>query len=295
MKVIKPITFQPSQIISSNAVELYATYSAGTSYSKDAFVEYNHMVYQSLVNSNVGNQPDISPTQWIYIEPCNVYAMFDNQVSTLTTSTSPLSVEIKPGSAINSAAFLELTGDTLEVNMVDTSGGTNVYSTTISLDDTIILDWYAYFFEPYNPRKEVVLTDLPPYSNCQLSFTLSGSTDVSIGVFTYGTSYDLGLTQYGASVGIKDYSVKETDIYGNTTFVERAYSKRMETSLFVDNSSVAFNQRLLASIRAVPCVWIGSEDIKYSPLVVFGFFKEVNTTISYPSYSLCNLTIEGLI
>lgn len=295
MKLIKPVTFQVSQLISSNATETYSAYSSGTTYAKDAFADYGTHIYQSLVNSNLNHQPDISPTYWILIGPDNTHAMFDTQVSTRTTSTSPLNVTVAPGVNINSAAFLELTGTQLIVSMTDGAGGPTVYTKTVSLDDTVIVDWYGYFFDPYNPRTEVVLTDLPPYPNGRLTMQLSGGSSVGIGVFTYGTVYTLGLTQYGASAGIKDYSVKETDIYGNTTFVERAYSKRMESNIFVQNSNIAFNQKLLASVRATPCVWIGSEDTQYNPLVVYGFYKEFNTTINYPTYSLCNLTVEGLI
>lgn len=295
MKLIKPVTFQVSQLISSNAVETYSAYSSSTTYAKDAFVDYGTHIYQSLVNSNLNHQPDISPTFWILIGPDNTHAAFDTQVSTRTTSSSPLNITVAPGVNINSAAFLELTGNQLVVTMTNGAGGPTVYSNTINLDDTIIIEWYGYFFEPYNPRTEVVLTNLPTYTNARLSMSLTGTGIVGIGVFTYGTAYELGLTQYGASVGIKDYSVKETDIYGNATFVERAYSKRMETNLFVPNSAIAFNQKLLASVRATPCVWIGSDDSQYNPLVVFGFYKEFNTTINYPSYSLCSLTVEGLI
>ena len=295
MKLIKPVTFQDSQLISSNATETYAAYNSGTTYAKDAFVDYGTHIYQSLVNTNLNHQPDISPTFWILIGPDNTHAMFDTQVSTITTSSSPLNVTVAPGVNINSAAFLELTGTQLVVTMTDGAGGPTVYTKTVSLDDTVLIDWYGYFFDPYNPRTEVILTDLPPYPNGRLSMALTGSGTIGIGVFTYGTVYDLGLTQYGASAGIKDYSVKETDQYGNTTFVERAYSKRMESQVFVQNSNIAFNQKLLASVRATPCVWIGSEDTQYNPLVVFGFYRSFNTTISYPTYSLCSLEIEGLI
>lgn len=294
MKLIKPVTFQVSQLISSNTVETYPAYSSGTTYAKDAFVDYGIHIYQSLVNSNLNNQPDISPTFWILVGPDNKHSMFDLQVSTKTTSTSTLNVTVAPGVNINSAAFLELTGTQLVVTMTDGAAGPTVYSRTINLDDTIILDWYAYFFEPYNPRTEVVLTDLPPYTNGRLSMALTGPSTVGIGVFTYGTVYDLGLTQYGASAGIRDYSIKETDQYGNTTFVERAYSKRMEANIFVPNSSIAFNQKLLTSVRATPCIWIGSEDNTYSPLVVFGFYRSFNVEINYPSYSMCSLEVEGL-
>jgi hypothetical protein len=294
MKLLKPIEFQVSQLVSTNAVETYPAWSAATTYAKDAYVDYGTHIYQSLVNTNLNKQPDISPTDWIFIGPDNTHAMFDNQVSTKTTSTSPLNVTVNPGGVTTSAAFLELAGTQLVVTMTDGAGGPVVYTKTISLDDTIILDWYMYFFEDYNPKTEVILDDLPSYRSGRLSMSLTGDTTVSIGNFIYGNIYELGKTQYGASAGIIDYSVKQTDEFGNTTFLQRAYSKRLEANVLVDNQDLAYNQRLLTSVRATPVVWIGSTDSTFSPLVVFGFYREFNTDISYPTYSLCRLTVEGL-
>lgn len=294
MKVLAPIEFQASQLVSTTAVETYSAYNAGTTYAEDAYVTYGTRIYQSLVGSNIGNQPDISPTFWIDSGPGNKYALFDNQVSTQTTATSPLNVTVNPGRAINGTAFLELEGTQLVVTMTDGSGGPTVYSNTIPLDDTVILDWYGYFFEEYQQRTEVILTDIPSYLNGILSFSLTG-TSVKIGVFTYGTLYTLGGTQYGASVGIRDYSIKTTDDFGNTTFVQRAFSKRMDASVFMPNTSITANQKILTRVRATPCVWVGSEDSNMRPTVVYGFFRDFSIDISYPSYSMCRLEIEGLI
>jgi hypothetical protein len=295
MQLLKPITFQASQIVSTNAVETYPAWSSATTYAKDAFVDYGTFIYQSLVNSNLNKQPDISPADWLLIGPDNTHAMFDNQVSTQTTSTSPLNVTINPGRAINSAAFINLTGTQLVVTMTDGAGGPTVYTKTENLDGSIVEDWYDYFFGEFDQRTDVVLTDLPSYINGRISMSLTGTGSVKIGLFTYGTVYTLGLTQYGASSGITDYSVKQTDDFGNTTFVQRAYSKRMEASLFVENIQLNKTQKILTDVRATPCVWIGSQDSRFNPLIVFGFYKQFSTTINYPTYSLCSLEIEGLI
>src|ERR1700676_900231 len=36
----------------------------GASYGPGNCVEYNSAIYRSLISSNVGNEPDTSPTQW---------------------------------------------------------------------------------------------------------------------------------------------------------------------------------------------------------------------------------------
>lgn len=297
MKVIKPIDFvDATMLVSSTATELYSAWSSSTSYAKDARAIYQLHIYQSLTNTNLNNNPATSTLNWILVGPDNTHAMFDGQVSTDTTSTSPLVVRIKPG-IVNSAAFLGLHGQTLNVKVYETHTGPVVYNKTINLDGTIINDWYMYFFEPFVQLGEVVLTDLPPYLNSEIEMTLTSGGSVAIGEWLVGTVYTLGPegTEQGATVGIIDYSRKDTDEFGNTTFVQRAFSKRMNAQFLLPNETMNAVQRILADVRAVPSIYIGSESTNYAPLVVYGFYRDFTIDIAYPTKSWCRLEVEGLI
>jgi hypothetical protein len=250
------------------------------------------------VNSNTGNDPDTSPTFWENIGPDNKHAMFDGQVSTETTkATSPLTVTIACG-IVNSVALIGLTGSSVTITVRDNGASPPVYTRTVGLDGTIILDWYMYFFEPFVQLGEVVLTDLPPYALGRITMTLSGGGAVAIGELIVGTAYVLGAvgTEQGATVGIIDYSRKDTDPdTGVTTFTRRAYSKRMSGQFLVANNQINGVQRILADIRAVPSVFIGSELTDYAPLVVYGFYRDFSIDIAYPTQSWCRVEVEGLI
>ena len=297
MELIKPITYQESHLISTTATETYATYNAATSYAIAARVTYLSRIYESLVASNVGNTPGIpaSVTKWLDIGPDNRHAMFDNQVGTQTTKASPLTVVVQPLQVFGSAAVLNVEGTDVQVIINDGVGGTELYNETYSLDETIITDWYTYFFEPYSLKTDLIVSNLPLYANAAMTVIITGGGTVKVGSLVYGSSYKLGGTQYGASIGIRDFSVKETDDFGNTIFVQRAFSKRLDAEVYMDNSQLNFNYKLLSEIRAIPVVWIGADGSDYKPLVVFGYYRDFNITIKYPTYSLCSLTIEGLI
>lgn len=299
MKVIKPITFNSlTMLLSSTAVEAYAAWSSATTYAKDAIVDYGTHYYISLVNSNTNNLPDVvDSTFWLNIGPDNTHAMFDGQVSTATTSSSPLVVVVKPG-LINSLAMVGLIGSSVTVEMRDAGASPPIYTRTINLDGTILSDWYMYFFEPFVQLGEVVLTDIPPYSNGEITVTLESGGDVAIGELILGSVYDLGESdmELGASIGIIDYSRKDTDPdTGKTTFVRRAFSKRMSGQFLLANAQINEVQRILADIRAVPSVFIGSEASDYSSLIVYGFYRDFSIDIAYPTKSLCRLEVEGLI
>ena len=285
-------------LVYSNAVEANAAWSSATTYSKDALVDYQEHIYISLVNTNLNNIPNaVGSTFWALVGPDNVHAMFDGQISTKTTSSTPLIVVIATG-IVNSCALLGLTGSTAKVYMTDGATSNVVYSSSTGLDGTVLLDWYMYFFEPFVQKGEVVLTNLPPYNSGYLVMVLTSGSTVSIGELMIGSVYSLGDhdLEQGATLGIIDYSRKDTDPdTGVTTFVERAYSKRMSGQFLIENGSINGVQRILSDIRAVPSVFIGSELDDYSPLIVYGFYRDFSIDIAYPTKSYCRIEIEGLI
>ena len=54
-------------------------------------------------------------------------------------------------------------------------------------------------------------------------------------------------------------------------------------------------QRVLADVRATPCVWIGADDAQlYAPLIVYGWYRDFSIDVAYPTTSYVSLEVEGL-
>lgn len=299
MKVIKPITFTAAMLTSTNATETVAAWNSATTYAKDAEVDYANSIYVSLQPSNLNKQPDLAAnaTWWIRKSSNNKYSMFDEFVNTQTTRNASLTVTFTPGGIINSVALFNLTGvNTISISIKDGPTGPVYYSQTLNLDDTSIVDWYGYFFEPYDLKSEVIFQNIPPYSTGVVTLVFTGGTGtVGVGNCAFGNIYDIGLTQYGASAGIRDYSAKEANQFGITSLVRRAFSKRMDATLFIPTENLRVTRKLLEDLRATPCVWLGTDAEDYDALNVYGYYRDFNIEINYPSYSLCRLEIEGLI
>jgi hypothetical protein len=299
MKVIKPVTFTAAMLTSTNATETVAAWNSATTYAKDQEVDYANSIYVSLQPSNLNKQPDLTANAawWIRKSSNNKYSMFDEFVNTQTTRNSSLQVKFTPGTIINSLALFNLTGATsLNVLITDGPTGPVYYDKTVNLDDTSIIDWYMYFFEPYDVLSEVVLDGIPPYSSGVVTLTLTGGSGaVGVGNCVFGNMYTIGLTQYGASAGIRDYSAKEANQFGITSLVRRAFSKRMDSTMFVPTENIRVVRKLLEDLRATPAVWLGTDSSDYDSLNVYGYYRDFNIEITYPSYSLCRLEIEGLI
>lgn len=298
MKVIKPIPITKDKVLSSTAVEQYATWDSATTYAKGDKCVYEDKIYESLSDGNVNKQPDNHPNDWLDAGPSNKMSMFDNQVNTQTKATETLTVIISPGAFFNSLAFVNIKGYSLSINIKD-SGGVVIYTNSLSLDNnsSVVYDWYTYFFEGFDYLTEAIFTNLPVYANSVVEITLTTEVGevVAIGSLCVGNAIDLGETQYGLNYGIRDYSVKETTEYGDTKFVERAFSKRMTPLLMVPNTKLNYISRTLQELRATPTVYIGSESPMYQGTIVFGFLKDWNVEISYPNHSMLSIEVDGLI
>lgn len=297
MKVLKPVKFVQSMLLSSTATDSTPIYSPTTTYAKDALVQYEGNIYISLVASNIGKTPGVlgSEGNWLIKGPTNVYAMFDNQVSTQTIATSPLTVTFAPSAVVDTIALVNISSAvTVSIDVLDKPGGVNVFSRVYQLDGTIITDWFGYFFEPFNLSSELIIQGIPLYSSAVITISITSGGSVGVGSILFGNVYKLGHTAYGSSVGIRDYSIKETDAFGNTTFVQRPYSRRGSFSIDIPKANLNKVSKILESIRTTPVVWIATEDDNYQFSTIFGYYKDYNIEISYPSHSLCSLDIEGL-
>jgi hypothetical protein len=104
---------------------------------------------------------------------------------------------------------------------------------------------------------------------------------------------DIGGTRISPSLGINDYSKKDVDEFGNATFVQRSFSKRMGVKLVFNNSEIDRIHSVLSAVRATPVVWIGSE--KYSSMLIYGFYRDFEVDVAYVNLSYCTLNIEGMI
>lgn len=305
MKVIRPTTITAAMLISSTVAEPSgsdpAAWSSGTTYglAAYAYLASTHRVYKSIQASNLNHDPaaDVllaTPLWWNDYGPTNRWACFDQRVNTQSTVTSPLTVVIDPG-VVNSLALLELVGTQAVITMLDAPAGNTVYSTTVSLEASIIGDWYAYFYEPFTQKGTLVLTDLPSYASCRITVTITGSGTVKCGALIAGMLYTLGETQYGVTAGIRDYSKKVTDAAtGVVSLEQRAFAKIMRAMFRLSAGGVTVAHNVLTQLRATPCVWIGEDSGVYEPLVVYGWYRDFSLTVDFPTASIYSLEVEGM-
>ncbi|WP_288935054.1 hypothetical protein [uncultured Sphingomonas sp.] len=108
-----------------------------------------------------------------------------------------------------------------------------------------------------------------------------------------GEVIELGTVEAAPTVSIIDFSKRSTDDFGTTTVVPRGFSRRMAVRLAVPYDDVDRLQQLMASLRATPARWVADET--RATLAFRGFYKDFSVDIATQPFSLCTLTVEGLV
>jgi len=280
-----------------------AYHTAGISYPKGIIVVYEKRLYESLVDSNLGNTPGLPSTtsKWLDLGTDNRVALFDVNSSRPSISRINFSAQINPNILQQNNTTINSIGISLLKNISsvkvsiwqNNSSGlskrvwTNTYS--VAGKSTALLDGI-----PYSPTFGAY-AGVSGAGKILLEFTISGSDVAEVGTVVFGTVNTLGNVQYGAKLGIEDYSIKEPDDYGNVTFVKRQYNRNVSISFDIVNSSVAAVQQLLYDLRATPTYWEVTDITDFNSVTNFvGWYTDFNCTISRPTVSTYTLDLRSL-
>ncbi|MBN49997.1 MAG: hypothetical protein CMN85_10680 [Spongiibacteraceae bacterium] len=294
MRLVVPIAIDENNLTATNVAENDApAYSGATTYDTDDQVIYEHRVYESLEDSNTGNQPDENPTKWNDLGPTNRYKAFDQAVASQTENSGTVEFTVTPGEVNNAVSLLNLSGNTAQVIVTDPTDG-EVYNTTKPLvDNTEIDDWFAYFFDDISSLSDVVFIDLPQYRDADIEIIIDADAGTAkVGTVIVGKQREVGESLFGSSVFIDDYSRKERDAFGNFTVVERGFSKRGNFAVKVDTAKVSGTQRALSNVRSIPTLYVG--DAARAETIIYGFYKNFEIVLSGPEKSDCTLEVEGM-
>tara|TARA_R110000822_G_scaffold3317_1_gene14747 strand:+ start:3712 stop:4959 length:1248 start_codon:yes stop_codon:yes gene_type:complete len=248
----------------------------------------NTYIFTQSASSNVGHQ--------IAIRQTSGTAWTSGVTTTGTLGTDSVTTFVVPNNAPDGLQYYCVTHGINMGNDITVKGAGEVYNTTVSLiDNRNIVDWFTYFFEDQVQKETAQFIDIPPYRNAAISVTVTANTgeDAKLGQIVFGYLTDIGATTYGTSISIEDFSRKETDAFGNFIVVQRAFSQLADFDVEFETPNARRIQRTLAGLRAVPVVYIGSNDTAYGT-TIYGFYRRFDLTLETPSLSFGAIEVEGL-
>jgi len=296
MRIVTPFNVDAAQLTTTNVINEVADWSAGTYNLGEQAVDDNQ-VYKVVADPSTTDQPAVgataSPQTWVLMGWSNQYRMFRDGRDSYSSRDESINVTLNFDEVVTTVGALGLQGVSATLTVVDSVEGT-VYDETISLVDIGVSDWWEYFFSPYQFQDTAIFDGLPPYAGADINLSVDSATatdETRAGRIIAGFEQPLGVTNYGVSVSILDYSTKERDGFGNLTLVPRRTVRLVDYDAKVPTEQVDFVVRALERISSTPTLFIG--DNSFSSSITFGIYRDFTQGITTPSISDLTIQVEG--
>lgn len=293
--IVRPVAITDAILISTDVPETdYAAWNILTSYGLGARVIYQHVIYESAANSNLGNNPASSSTLWLRVSPTNRWKLFDTSNSTRTAKSYGMTYTIRPAQGVNAFAALNVVGAlSIRVRLTHPTLGT-LYDKTTSLASVPSgTGWWPWFFGLRSAPPLMVATDLPGIPGCDIVVDFTGTVDLAVGVLLVGEQRAIGKgVKQGASASLRDYSTYTENRWGDMEMIQGLYAKDIRISVPVDIESIDDDFEYLTTLRATPCLFIGMRQRRI--LTAFGFIQDVPTSLPYTRVSEIDFYIKAL-
>jgi hypothetical protein len=296
------IVASPPAVISSNVPETdNPEYAPATAYDfedevmvTDDGVHRNYRSRIAGVGTNTGNYPPDSPTEWLDLGPTNPWRMFTmgTGADVLTTGTDLIDVTVSIDKPVDRVILFNALGHSAIVTV--TSGESIVFEEEVDLlSTTIVNDWYEYFFSDRVLSLHDVAFTVPPAYPATVRVQITGVGEVGLGKLVIGKAVTLGAAEFGnTSIGITNYSTKETDGFGNTFVQARRFVNNDSMRLACIPGSEIALRKFLAPLYTVPCAYM--TETMGEPILTLGFYKDFNFLFATPAYSYCSVQVEGI-
>lgn len=291
--------FQVASLITNVPENDYPTWVSTATYVVGDRRMHNHRKWEAVGAVPAGVVPGSevvtteTPAKWLDLGITNRWAMFDQKVGTKTKNPESIQITIYPRQRVDSVALFGVDAGSIYVRAVDPVLGIVYESDSSPVSTDGIDSWYEYLFGPIKLTEEFLLSDIPAgsFSSIQVTLTKVGGI-AAIGTLVLGSATELGIAVYGSSLGIKDFSTKERDRFGNWEVVRRDYSDTADFDVRIDTAEVGRVRRTLAKYRATPIVYVGAPSYDFT--MIYGYFTNFAINISGPVVSDATISIEGL-
>lgn len=304
-----------------------AVWNAATTYSKGVKVRYNHVKYESIEDNNKGNQPDKTwsgiEARWKKVEATLPWMMLDDFVETQTKG--PVGQKLTftvPFVHADCFAMLNLNGITARITLIDQDADPSIlhdisdfslyeynYSPLVTSDilhdreyslmeDIFHHSLFEYNYFPIQKRSDLVVTGLPSPARGLLKVEIEtlDTESAAVGHIIVGRAQNPGWTEYGAEIGLTDYSRKIVDEFGVTTLVRRSFASHGSFPVYLHPNQMDYVARMLQSVRGTPCLWLGDNDEPgHQCLNIYGWMEDFRMVCEGPNNIDLSIEVQGLI
>ncbi len=311
MNIIKPIVIDDTALEASSVPETdgVGEWDSGTTYSVGQIVRVTgttHKTYESTQGGNSNRNPVTDDgTWWTELGATNRWKAFDQKLSDQVAQANSISYEIRLASLVTGIAFFNVEADTIRVQVFDDTDQQVFDQTLSSASSTQVETWYGYFYDNFDQAAEQLfldqpgVQDLPGYEGYKATIILTrtGST-AKVGQIVLGRLMVLGRTVPGTNFGLRDFSVKNTDAFGNAVLTVRGFSRETNFECVFPTLGSQRIAGILDGLRATPIVWMANastvENVAALGTVTYGWLDDYNVSQEAKNSSV-SISVKGLV
>lgn len=293
MKFVSPAEYT---LLSTNVVNDYSDWVAGTYDENDDPVVYEGSVYRAVTSTtDVPSEGAVKtvPT-WVRMGWSNQQRMFNEGVDSVSSGTGDITVELECPESVNTFTALGLAGASAQLTVTDPIDGV-VFDETVALTDAGASDWWEWHFLPYDLITVAVFDGIPPYPGATYTLVISGasvSDPVECGRAIFGPDFEVGGMMYGTSFTALSSSKVTVDEFGKSELLKRRTRARVDYDIVIEGGRLSDIHRALREIDATPTLFIGYEEEEAS--IVFGFTREFDLNKRSPNVGYLTLQVEEI-
>lgn len=244
--------------------------------------------------------PPDDAVHWLYKEPSNRMAPFDEYIYTKAKQAGELKYSLTPG-FFNGFALYGAEADEIDLTLRDAVGGAVLVQEHRPMWEQAFGEW-EYLFGSLRRDTKLTRSGLPIRPASELEITLRRNDPnvlAELGTLAVGQWRTLlapqrnhGGTEYGAEVTPKSYAYFKRNDDGTYTRRQGRQAKLITASVVIDSAQAPAVDDLLRRIMDVPVAVEASNLPRYGHLSTYGFVTGTITTDSWP-ISRVNIKVEG--
>jgi len=260
MKYVKQ---QITEFLATNITQLYSDYNPLTTYiyqdetalTSASVVRYGSYYYRSLVNSNIGNNPEETENkQWVRWKVDNTHALIDEKALTKTVvSDQDIVVEVLRGS-IDTLCIGYFSASMVKVEHFNSLGVlmgdfTQIFKYSVNEE---VFDLWSYIYSSYtNSVDRSIKIDIPPIGY-KLKITISKYGNQAVcGFLIGGTAVYMGITTDNIGFNFNSFSTVTNDIFGNTTITKRSVQDALDFETVLKDDEKRLVPKLRREIKQI--------------------------------------------
>lgn len=302
IKTTNAAVTRAADAVGNNAGLLYSNvpiqepaYDVNATYAKDAAVHdpVTKVVYWSMLDANKGN-PLSDPSKWNKRTATNRWAMLDDQNNTQTSNAEEILLVLSPRAISQGLYMGNLDGAEVRVSMVDIDRGLVFSQVQSQLVPRSASSFFRWCFNRIRRKTYFLTLQMPVFANPLVTISIRKPGGVAkCGMCMLGPAVDVGLSHYGLSTELKDFSTTTFNPDGTSSTVVRGYAKRMSVDVSVRSERVDDVEEQLISYRQKNVVWVGAA--MYGSAMLCGKYSSFKKVIESHPFSKMALQIEGVV